>query len=299
MKDDQTNKEPEGRKLKKMALGRGLEALLPGIESVDNRPSEYIMCDIELIRSNRYQPRVKFSEDELEALTESVREQGILQPLLIRKDDEGYELIAGERRLKAARRAGLTQVPAIIRDISDAELLEISIIENIQRENLNPMEEAEAYKRLMDEFGMTQEQVATRVGKSRPAVANFLRLNQLPDEIKESIMDGALSMGHARAITGLENTAQQRSVWRQVISKGLSVRQTESLVKAIKENKENPEPKEPTSEQIYFSGLAEDLSRRYSTRVQIKRQGKKGKVEIEFYDNDDLDRLLNLLKNEE
>ncbi len=299
MKDDQTNKEPEGRKLKKMALGRGLEALLPGIESVDNRPSEYIMCDIELIRSNRYQPRVKFSEDELEALTESVREQGILQPLLIRKDDDGYELIAGERRLKAARRAGLTQVPAIIRDISDAELLEISIIENIQRENLNPMEEAEAYKRLMDEFGMTQEQVATRVGKSRPAVANFLRLNQLPDEIKDSIMDGALSMGHARAITGLENTAQQRSVWRQVISKGLSVRQTESLVKAIKENKENPEPKEPTSEQIYFSGLAEDLSRRYSTRVQIKRQGKKGKVEIEFYDNDDLDRLLNLLKNEE
>ena len=299
MKNDQTNKEPEGRKLKKMALGRGLEALLPGIESVDNRPSEYIMCDIELIRSNRYQPRVKFSEDELEALTDSVREQGILQPLLIRKDDDGYELIAGERRLKAARRAGLTQVPAIIRDISDAELLEISIIENIQRENLNPMEEAEAYQRLMDEFGMTQEQVATRVGKSRPAVANFLRLNHLPDEIKDSIMDGALSMGHARAISGLEKTAQQRSVWRQVISKGLSVRQTETLVKSIKENKEKPEPEEPTSEQIYFSGLAEDLSRHYGTRVQIMRKGKKGKVEIEFYDNEDLNRLLNLLKNEE
>jgi ParB family transcriptional regulator, chromosome partitioning protein len=237
MENEKTSKQFEGRKQKKMALGRGLDALLPGIESIDNRPNIYIMCDIELIRPNRYQPRLRFSEKELEALTESIKEQGIIQPILVRKDEQGYELIAGERRLKAAKRAGLTQAPAIVREITDAELLEISIVENIQRENLNPMEEAEAYHCLMKEFGLTQEQVAVRVGKSRSSVANFLRLPNLPEEIKDSIMDGIISMGHARAILGAENTAQQRAIWRIVTSKNLSVRQTEDLVKTFKGKK--------------------------------------------------------------
>jgi ParB family transcriptional regulator, chromosome partitioning protein len=298
MENEKTNKHFEGKKLKKMALGRGLDALLPGIESIDNRSNIYIMCDIELIRPNRFQPRLRFSEKELEALTESVKEQGIIQPILVRKDKQGYELIAGERRLKAAKRVGLTQIPAIVRDITDSELLEISIVENIQRENLNPMEEAEAYHCLMKEFSLTQEQVAVRVGKSRSSVANFLRLPSLPEEIKASIIDGIISMGHARAILGAKNTAQQRAVWRIVTSKNLSVRQTEDLVKTFKEKKQNPHPNEPTSEEIYFSGLSEDLSRHFGARVKIKRQGKKGKVEIEFYNNEDLNRLIELLKSE-
>jgi ParB family chromosome partitioning protein len=298
MANEKISNKVEGRKLKKMALGRGLDALLPGIESIDNRPNKYIMCDIELIRPNRYQPRLRFSEKELDSLTESVKEQGIIQPILIRKDEQGYELIAGERRLKAAKRAGLTQAPAIVREITDAELLEISIVENIQRENLNPLEEAEAYHCLMKEFGLTQEQVAARVGKSRSSVANFLRLPSLPEEIKDSIMEGLISMGHARAILGAENAAQQRAVWRIVTSKNLSVRQTEALVKTFKEKSQKPEAKEPTSEEIYFSGLSEDLSRHFGARVKIKRQGKKGKVEIEFYNNEDLNRLIELLKSE-
>jgi ParB family transcriptional regulator, chromosome partitioning protein len=298
MENEKTTKHFEGKKLKKMALGRGLDALLPGIESIDNRSNIYIMCDIELIRPNRFQPRLRFSEKELEALTESIKEQGIIQPILVRKDEQGYELIAGERRLKAAKRVGLTQIPAIVRDITDAELLEISIVENIQRENLNPMEEAEAYHCLMKEFGLTQEQVAVRVGKSRSSVANFLRLPSLPEEIKDSIMDGIISMGHARAILGAKNTAQQRAVWRIVTSKNLSVRQTEDLVKTFKEKNQSPNPNEPTSEEIYFSGLSEDLSRHFGARVKIKRQGKKGKVEIEFYNNEDLNRLIELLKSE-
>jgi ParB family chromosome partitioning protein len=294
MEKEKENKETGSRKFKKMALGRGLDSLIPGIESIDNRPSEYFMCDVELIRSNRYQPRLQFSEEKLQRLTDSVKQQGILQPLVVRKNSEGYELVAGERRLKAARRSGLKQVPVIIRDISDSQLLEISIIENIQRENLNPMEEADAYRRLMDMFHLTQDQVAQRVGKSRSAVANFIRLLNLPDEIKDSIMDNVISMGHARALLGLASASQQRAVWRQIISKGLSVRQTEEIIKKQRKESEKstPKPPEPSSDDIYFSSLAEDLSRSYGTRVQINRRGKKGRVVIEFYNDNDLDRLL-------
>jgi len=296
MENEKISHRLEGKKLKKMALGRGLDALLPGIESIDNRLNQFIMCDIELIRPNRYQPRIRFSEKELDALTESIKEQGILQPVLIRKDGQAFELIAGERRLKAAKRAGLTQAPAIVKEITDAELLEISIIENIQRENLNPMEEAEAYHCLMKEFGLTQEQVALRVGKSRSSVANYLRLPNLPEEIKDSIVNGIISMGHARAILGVENTAQQRAVWRIVTSKNLSVRQTEDLVKKFKGKKQKHEPKDATLEESYFSGLSEELSRHFGSLVKIKRQGKKGKVEIEFYDDEDLNRIIEILK---
>jgi ParB family chromosome partitioning protein len=284
------------KKTKKIALGRGLDALIPGIDIVEDRSKEYFQCDIELIRPNRFQPRLRFSDDELEELSRSIKEHGIIQPLLVREDDNGYELATGERRLRAAKNAGLSHVPVVVKNITDSDLLEMSIVENIQREDLNPMEEAEAYNMLITEFDLTQDQVAVRVGKSRSAVANFLRLRQLPEQIKISIIDGALSMGHARALLGAKTSAQQNAAWRSVISKGLSVRETENLIKRLKSVEIKPKESSPSSEQRYFLSLAEDLSRHFGTQVQIKRRGQTGTVEIKFYSNDDLDRLLSLLK---
>ncbi|MDP3285391.1 MAG: ParB/RepB/Spo0J family partition protein, partial [Desulfobacterales bacterium] len=221
----------------------------------------------------------------------------VLQPLLVRKDAAGFELIAGERRLRAAKMAGLKKVPVIIREVADAaEMLEMSIIENIQRENLNPVEEAEAYHRLMTEFKLTQDEAAKRVGKSRPAVANLLRLRQLPNQIKESISDGTVSMGHARALLGAETAAQQNAAWRAIISKGLSVRETENLVKRLKSEKNKSTKRKETTDGIYFSSLAEELSRNFGTKVEIIRHGKKGKIAIEFYSDEDLDNLIGRLK---
>ncbi len=287
---------------RKLALGRGLDALIPNIESidddVDDDSKEYFHCDIHLIVPNRFQPRVQFSEEELNDLCRSIKEQGIIQPLLVRKDENGYELVSGERRLRASKMAGLSQVPVVIKDISDVKMLEISIVENIQRENLNPIEEAEAYQRLITEFNLKQDQVAGRVGKSRSAVANFLRLRQLPAQIKDSMTNGSLSMGHARALLGAKNAAQQSHAWRTILSKKLSVRQTETLIKRLGAvNKKNRE-KEASSDDMYFENLADDLSRQFGTRVRILRRGKKGKVEIEFFSNDDLDRVIGILKQQ-
>lgn len=284
------------KKTKKIALGRGLDALIPGIDTVEDRSKEYFQCDIELIRPNRFQPRLRFSDDELEELSRSIKEHGIIQPLLVREDDNGYELATGERRLRAATMAGLSHVPVVVKSITDSDLLEMSIVENIQREDLNPMEEAEAYNMLITEFNLTQDQVAVRVGKSRSAVANFLRLRQLPEQIKISIIDGALSMGHARALLGAKTSAQQNAAWRSIISKGLSVRETEGLIKRLKSEEKKPKVSSTSSEQRYLLNLAEDLSRHFGTQVQIKRRGQTGTVEIKFYSNDDLDRLLSLLK---
>ncbi len=282
---------------KKMALGKGLAALIPDLDAAQDKPADYFYCDIDLIRPNRFQPRKRFAQDELQELSNSIREQGILQPLLIRKDDDGYELIAGERRLRAARLAQLSQVPVIVKKISDAKLLEMSIVENIQRENFNPIEESEAYHLLIAEFNLTQDQAANRVGKSRSAVANFLRLRQLPDPIKDSISDGSLSMGHARALLGVDTSAQQLTAWRMVVSKRLSVRQTEELIRRLKSEKKRPKVAKKTSEDRYFADLSETLSRHFGTKVAIRRNGQRGKVEIDFYSNDDLDRLIGLLKS--
>ncbi|MCJ7830819.1 MAG: ParB/RepB/Spo0J family partition protein, partial [Desulfobacterales bacterium] len=180
------------KKRKKLALGRGLDALLPSSSTPESPSKEFFRCETDLIRPNRYQPRRKFSEAELAELAQSIKAQGILQPLLVRRDEIGFEIVAGERRLRAAKLAGLKQVPVLVRDVSDSGMLELSIIENIQRENLNPLEESEAYHRLMVEFNYTQDQAAERVGKSRSAVANILRLRQLPEPIKAGIMEGHL-----------------------------------------------------------------------------------------------------------
>ena len=299
MEKEKKNKKgagPSSKKRKKIALGRGLNALLPDIEFIEDKSKEYFQCHIELIRPNRYQSRLRFSEDELEGMARSIKEHGIIQPLLVRKDDNGYELVAGERRLRAAKKAGLSQVPVIVKTITDTDLLEMSIVENVQREDLNPMEEAEAYYQLITKFDLTQDQAAARVGKSRSAVTNFLRLRQLSEQIKASIRDGTLSMGHARALLGASNSAQQNAAWRAVVSKGLSVRETESLIKSLKAEKKKPKKSSTSSEQRYLLSLADELSRRFGTQVQIKRRGQKGTVEITFYNNDDLDRVLKLLK---
>jgi ParB family chromosome partitioning protein len=284
------------KKPKKMALGRGLDALLPDIKPMEDFSEGYFECDIEQIHPNRFQPRLRFPNDELEEMSLSIKQQGIIQPLLVRKDDHGYELVTGERRLRAAKKAGLKQVPVLIKNLTDTDLLEMSIVENVQREDLTPIEEAEAYHRLITEFGLTQDQAAVRVGKSRSAVANLLRLRQLPEQIKASLMDGALSMGHARALLGAATSAQQNAVWRVVVSKRLSVRETERLVKRLNTEVKKPKQSSPGSEQTYFLSLSDDLSRHFGTKVQIKRRGQKGKVEIEFYSNDDLDHLLSRLK---
>lgn len=283
-------------KRKKMALGRGLGALIPGIEESEEKSRDFFYCDLDLIRPNRFQPRVTFSDEDLQELTESIKTQGILQPLLVRNHAAGYELIAGERRLRAAKRAGLNQVPVVLKQVTDEKMLEMSIVENIQRENLNPIEEAEAYHSLITQLNLTQDQASARVGKSRSAVANFLRLRQLPQQIKDSIIDDTLSMGHARALLGAENSAQQITAWRAVISRKLSVRETETLVRRLKAEKKKPKASRDSSEQIYLSNLAEDLSRRFGTKILIKKAGKKGKVEIEFYSNEDLERLIDRLK---
>jgi ParB family transcriptional regulator, chromosome partitioning protein len=291
------------KKKRKVALGRGLDALIPdlgGMDGITESPTPkqktYFLCEIDMIRPNRYQPRRSFPAEELEELADSIRSQGIIQPLLVRADDVGYELVAGERRMRAATLAGLERVPVVVKDISDAKMLEISIVENIQRENLNPMEEAEAYHRLITEFELTQDQAAERVGKSRSAVANFLRLRQLPDPIKDSILEGGLSVGHARALLGADTPAKQQAAWREVIARKLSVRETEALIKRINaEKKATPTPAVPP-EQRYFNDVSEDLSRYFGTRVRIQRKGKKGRVEIDFFSDEDLGRLLELLQ---
>jgi ParB family chromosome partitioning protein len=284
-------------KRKKLALGRGLEALIPDTEpGTAAAPGDYFLCDIQLIQPNRFQPRRQFAEAELEELAESIRGQGILQPLMVRKADAGFELIAGERRLRAARRAGLSQVPVVVRSVSDDQLLEMSLVENIQRADLNPIEEAEAYHRLIHQFNLTQDQAAARVGKSRSAVANFLRLRQLPEPIQASIVEGALSMGHARALLGAESATQQLTAWRAVIAQGMSVRQTEDLVRRLKSEKKAPRVSLKSSEATYLTSLSEELSRHLGTKVTIRKSGRQGRLEIEFYSNDDLDLLITRLR---
>ncbi len=282
---------------KKRVLGRGLDVLIPGVDASQFGSADLFYCDVDAIRVNPYQPRRKFSETDLQSLAASIKANGIIQPLVVRSAPEGYELIVGERRWRACQMAGLKQVPVVVRDVSALEMLEMALVENIQREDLNPLEKAEAYQRLMDEFDLTQEQVAGRVGQRRSTVANFLRLRSLPKDIQDDIVNNTLSMGHARALLGAETQTQQKAVWRQVVSKGLSVRATEDLVKKLTKSKETPrKPAEASSEDIYLKNLADELARSLGTKVHILRKGQRGRLEIEFYGNDDLDRLISLLK---
>ena len=223
---------------------------------------------------------------------QSIREKGILQPLVVRRKGDRYELIAGERRWRAAQKAGIKEVPVLVKDVSESELLELSLIENIQRENLNPIEEAEAYKGLAEQFRLTQEDISQKVGKDRATVANALRLLRLPADIKQSLAEGKVSVGHARAFLGLDSPDKQRAVWRKVLAGGLSVRQTENLIKRLRP-KSPGGPLKSTSE---WGPLVEELQRSLGTRVRIVGRKKRGRIEIDYYSPEELERILDFLR---
>lgn len=280
--------------MNRKALGRGLGALLSSDTTVDLR-SEPTEVDVDAIVPGPMQPRTHFDEGALEGLADSIRSQGIIQPLLVRRVGDRYELIAGERRWRAARLAGLSKVPVVVKDVPDKDLLEIALIENIQRENLNPIEEAQAYQRLIETVGLTQESLAARVGRDRSYITNYLRLLKLPDDIQKLVMEGRLSTGHARTILGLVDVDRQRKLARQIINRGLSVRATEHLVRT---DVEEAAPSKTTSAVDPNIRAAESkLRRALGTQVrivQLRGEGQ-GKVEISFFSNQDLDRIYNLL----
>lgn len=288
---------------KRKALGKGLSALIPDAAPVEDfiekgagkvTRGELFTVKVEDIIPNRYQPRKEFDDEKIDELTASVAEKGIIQPLIVRSADDGYELIAGERRLRAAKRAGIERVPVVIKDVSDSEVLELALIENIQREDLNPIEEANAYLRLIEEFEITQENLAGRVGKDRSTIANTLRLLSLPDSVKEDVARGTLSSGHARALLSLGDERSILKAREKVTSKGLSVRETETLVKRMKEG----EPEKPVREVDHILlDLEDELTRALGTRVRIVSRGSGGKIEIEYYSDQELERLTEIFKS--
>jgi ParB family chromosome partitioning protein len=277
---------------KRPALGKGLGALIPDIEKEDRK--NFFLCGIEEISPSKYQPRKGFDEVKLDELAASIKEKGIIEPLIVRKIDGGYELIVGERRWRAAQRAGIKEVPVILRDVTPGEALELALIENLQREDLNPLEEAEAYKRLMDEFHHTQEELAKRIGKDRTTVANAVRLLKLPEEIKASLSDESITNGHARALLGLDTPDEQKAACKEIIKRGLSVRETERLVKriALRKSKPDADLRPSREEDLLIRNLEETLRRFLGTQVRIPKKGRKGKIEIEFYSDEDLERII-------
>lgn len=285
---------------KKHPLGRGLHALMPDAPRLD-APAER-RVPVSEIHPNPRQPRRFFDERKIAELADSVRGQGILQPLVVRKVTRGYELILGERRFRAAQRAGMKQVPVIVKEASDAESLEMALVENIQREELTPIEEALAYRQLMEEFDLTQEQVAKRVGKSRPAVTNLLRVLNLPGEIRESVDTGSLTVGHARALLALDVPAEQLLIARRIIENGLSVRETESLVaRSTVEDETNGSPTsrdttKATGLDVFLTAVQDGLVRALGTKVTLVPRRKGGRIHIDYYSNEELEGLVKRLK---
>ena len=250
------------------------------------------------VEPNREQPRKTFNEEKIDELAASIREHGVIQPLLVQKKDDYYEIIAGERRWRAARKAGVKELPVIVRDYTPMEVVEISLIENIQREDLNPIEEAQAYRRLLEEFDLTQEQVAAKVSRSRSAVANFLRLLNLGNEVQEMVMSGQLSEGHARALLPIENQDVQKTLADQIVKEKLTVRETEKLVRSLIEPSARRTRQANPEKEALLSHISEQLRHILGTKVAIKSAGKsRGRIEIEYYSDDELDRLIDLLKN--
>ena len=280
---------------KKHGLGRGLGSLIPEQEEINNEiEKNSLFIDINSIRPNSEQPRKAFDEEKILALSESIKEYGIIQPLVLNKVDDNYIIVAGERRWRAAKKAGINEVPAVIMNLSDKEILEISLIENIQRQDLNPIEEAVAYKKLMDEFSLTQEELSTRIGKSRTAITNTLRLMNLDSRVQEYIIEGILSEGHGRALLGINDEELQYKTAQRVIDEKLSVRQIEAIVKQLGNSKVSKEKKEAEYNPYY-----KDITRRFEnllgTKVNIDAKKNKGKIEIEYYSEDDLQRIIDIL----
>jgi ParB family chromosome partitioning protein len=277
---------------KRVALGKGLGALLPELERGEG--GNVLLCNIHEIHPSPWQPRRLVTDDGIEELAQSIREKGILQPLVVRVRGEGYEIIVGERRWRAAQRAGLKKVPILLREATDQEVLELALIENLQREDLNPLEEAEAYQRLITEFAYTQEALAQRIGKDRSSVANTLRLLKLPEEVQGALEKNEISMGHARALLAFKNEREQVAFCRKIVQKGLSVRETEDGIRHLLETKTSRPPKELEKPEI--TSLREELRHILKTQVRIKTRGERGTIEIEFYSLDDLERILELIR---
>lgn len=278
---------------KRKALGRGLSALFPetGI-SEDDRGFFY--CPIASISPNPHQARQQFSESELTELANSIKEKGVIQPILVSQTKDGFQLIAGERRWRAAQKAGLDKIPAWIRDVSPSEALELALTENIQRQDLNPIEEAFAYQELVHRFDLTQEALSKRIGKNRSTIANFLRLLKLPAVIQQDLIDGRLTTGHARVLVSIDSPAAQRVMRDLIVKKSLSVRQTEALMKKAGAPKKSKGLKDEID--TYLESLAKDLQDSLGTKVAINRKGKRGKIIIEFYSDEDLGRLVDRLR---
>ena len=284
----------------KRALGRGLSALIPQAAAIavpiagESEDKSLLRLPLEEIRRDPGQPRKTFDEDKLRELADSIRAQGLIQPVLVRRDGpSGYVLIAGERRWRAAQLAGLSEIPAVVREVSSAQALELALVENLQRTDLNPIEEAEGYRRLIDEFHLTQEQVSQRVGKERSTVANALRLLGLPDEVKEMLASGTLSMGHARALLGLPRIPEMVELARRITEKKLSVREAERLVKAERTAEHEPARDQPSLQQ---RAVVEELQRALGTKVRlVEKGGGKGTLEIDFFSYEELDRLIKLM----
>lgn len=276
-------------------LGKGLNALITS--NMIEEEEHVLEIPVADIRPNPYQPRKEFESSAIEELAQSIKEHGIIQPLIVRKSIKGYELVAGERRLRAAKSLGLKKVAAVVKDYSDQQLMEIALIENLQRENLNPLEEAEAYEKLISHHSYTQEQLAKKIGKSRPHVANMLRLLQLPEQIRKMVSASDLSMGHARALLGVEKEELQLQLAKEAVKKGISVRQLEELVKQANVSRETSK-KKPLKKEPQLIQFEERLRSRLGTSVKIKKGTKRGKIEIDFYSQEDLQRIPEILEQE-
>ena len=289
--------------MNRKALGKGINALIPDFEIGVPEPGvsdeQGVIQTRELlideISPNRFQPRKYFDDDKLEELVTSISENGILQPVVVQKSETGYELVAGERRWRASKKAGLKKIPAMIREVSDTKALELAIIENIHRQDLNPIEEAEAYKRLAEDFSLTQEMIAEKVGKSRAAIANILRLLNLSRNIQENLISGKLSMGHARALLGLDNTGQMQVMCQEILKQGLTVRQTESKVNRLKKPEILKLASSMKKKNIFIRDLEKELERKLGTKVEVSPKKTGGKLVVSYYSDDDLERIQNLI----
>lgn len=279
--------------MERRALGKGITALIPEKEVLAK--NEIIYLQPEQIKPNPFQPREEFVQEHIEELAQSIKEKGIIQPLLVRRKGDYYELIAGERRLRACNSLGLKELPVIVKDVDDRDSLEYALIENIQRENLSPIEEAHAYQHLIDKFQVTQEKISETLGKARTTITNTLRLLKLPHEIQEELKKGRISFAHGRALLEIEDENMQRKLTQEIISKGLSVRELESLVKMrrpkMPRRKSSPAGREP-----FLAVLEEELQHALSTKVRISKMKKRGHIFIEFYSQEDLERIANIIR---
>lgn len=288
--------------MNKRGLGRGLEALIP--LSTDDNPAIVPEISVSRIVANPFQPRRVFDEEALGELSASIKQYGVLQPVVVRQTLSGYEIVAGERRWRAAQMAGLRVIPALVKNYTDGEMTEIALIENLQRENLNPIEEAMAYRRLINEFGLTQEEVSQKIGRSRSLIANMIRLLNLPDDIRDYVSRGTISMGQARPLLTLESTELQLEAVEMIIENDLSARDVEELVKKLATNKKLPEQlaqqkREQEQREYYVIEVEDQLKLLLGTQVKIKPGKLKSKIEIEYYSSDDLERLLELFQQSE